>query len=309
MNKFLIALFIVMGAILVAAVAMAEQVVVGPTMEKSLFKPAIEAPQIFTQEEMMTLKGYFPNHPGVAETFFVTKPLYEMCQRPRALIAQEKLGPDALDKYDCFMFSEGNVERLVSKKSDKEMVKYRGAEYFLPRDSTIMVLNGEFMDNIAIPLPPRAGECDRCSFDDSNRLTTCEMKNLPAAPACNAITYPDMKTTIIWGRTYQRSIGMCDHYVEGKAPLRVLGANCQVVASGDGKINANCTNRFAVDAREGNHDVFLSDGDGYVLADNEDTIYVGKGVDLLYIDNKSGQGKVVAPQKDMPCMRIIQSKF
>ena len=172
-----------------------------------------------------------------------------------------------------------------------------------------MVLNGEFRDNIAIPLPPRSGECDRCSFDDSNQLTTCEMKDVPAAPVCNAVSYPDMKTMIIWGRTYQRSIGVCDHYIEGKAPLRVLGANCQVVASGDGKINANCTNRFAVDAREGNHEIFLSDGDGYVLADNEDTIYAGKGVDLLFIDNKSGQGKVVAPKKDMPCMRIIQSKF
>ena len=309
MNKFLIILCLVVSAILWTAAAMAEQVVVGPTMEKSIYRPAIEAPKIFTQEEMATLKGYLPNHPGVAETFFTTKPLYEMCQRPRALIAQEKLRPDALKKFDCFLFAEGDVVRLKSRRSDMEKVKYKGAEYFIPRDSAILVLNGEFKDNIPIPLPPKAGECDRCTFDDSNRLTTCEMNNLPKEPICNVIRYPDMKTTVVWGRTYQRSMGVCDHYVEGKAPLLVLGNNCQVVASGDGKINANCTNRFAVDAREGDHDVFLSNGDGYVLGDHADKIYVGKGVNLLYIDNKQGQAKVVVPQKDMPCMRVIKSSF
>jgi len=309
MNKFLVVLCVIVSAMLWAAAAMAEQVVVGATMDKSLYKPAIEAPDLFTQEEMTTLKSYFPEHPGVAETFFITKPLYEMCQRPRALIAQEKLSPNALDKFDCFMFAEGNVERLVSKRSDKEKVRYKGRDYFLPRDSTIMVLNGNFDDNISVPLPPKRGECDRCSFDKNNRLSTCEMNDMPSMPICNIISYPDMKTKIIWGRTYQRSLGMCDHYVEGKAPLRVLGANCQIVASGDGKINANCTNRFAVDAREGNHDVFLSNGDGYVLGDHADTVYAGEGVNLFYIDNSAGQAKVIVPRKEMPCMRVIKSKF
>lgn len=311
MNKFLVLVVIVVGALLWATVAIAEQVVVGPTMQKSIFKPAIEAPKIFTQMEMETLKGYFPNHPGVAETFFITKPLYKMCQRPRAFIAQERLDRMALvkEKFDCFMFAEGDVERLRSKHSDLEKVRYKGREYFLPRDSTIMVLNGKFKDNISIPRPSKFAGCDRCSFDKSNQLTTCDMNALSAEPSCNVIRYSDMNTTIIWGRTYQRSLGVCDHYVEGTAPLRVLGANCSVVAKGDGKINANCTNRFAVDARAGDHEVFVSNGDGFVMADHEDTIYAGKGVNLLFIDNKGGQSKVIVPEQDMPCMRIIQSKF
>ena len=309
MNKFLAVVGIVVSATLLATAAMAEQVVVGSTMGKSLFKPVIEAPKIFTPMEMETLKGYFPNHPGVAETSFITKPLYQMCQRPRALIAQERLGPKALMKFDCFMFAEGDVVRLKSKHSDLEAVKYKGREYFLPSNSAIIVLNGKFKDNVPIQRPLKAARCNRCSFDKSNRLTTCDMNALPAEPSCNVISYPDMNTTIIWGRTYQRSLGVCDHYVEGTAPLQVLGANCSVVAKGDGRINANCTNRFAVDARKGDHEVFLSNGDGYVLADHADTMYVGKGVNLLFIDNKAGQSKVIVPEQDMPCMRIIQSKF
>ncbi len=290
-------------------VASAEEIAVGPTLEKSSFKPALPAP--FPAKDFLTsLVGLVPDNLGIVETKFWESPeLHKLCSKPRVIGFPEKdLRGARLSEFNCFVFFDGDVQRLKSRRSDMERLKHRDMEFDVPRDATLILLGGSFVDNIprAIANAGGAQSCDRCVTREGSKDTTCTLTDLPINPVCSVTQYMDIKAMVISGMTYQRSLTGCSWYVEG--PWSGTADVCFVKASGGGRINADCSRRFGVDATDGDFTIFLGSGDGFVEADTGDTIYVGDGVDLLFIHDKGGTAKVVKPRDAMPCLRIISAE-
>ncbi len=293
--------------------AFAEDVVVGPTLEKSVFKPEVPAPPVFERDFVARLKT-LGQHPGVVETSFITKPLYDMCRKPRVIsYAEADLMDGELIDYDCFVFFDGDVERLRSRRNDMELLQHRDMKFYIPRDSALVILNGRFKDNVSAPVEPEEMKaCDRCSTDEDSKLSTCKLMDEPLNPLCHGIRYEDLNVTIVWGLTYQRSLAVCNHYAEG-APVSVSGDVCYIKATGGGKINANCRTRFGIEATNPEKNTIFISGpaDGFIRMTNEDMVYAGEGVNLIFVDNSSApaeRGKVVTTAEENPCLRIIAAE-
>ena len=165
MNKFLVVLGVLATVILMATAAMAPEEDLAP-------------PEVFESSVIDDLKGYADN-PGVAETYFTTKPLYSMCTKARALLYQVKMPRDALMDYNCFVFFHGDVVRTSA------YIEYQGMKLNIQPNSTFIVLNGKFIDT-------RSGGA--------------------AGPSsqCYAITYEGKNAMVIWGRTSMMPLSACE---------------------------------------------------------------------------------------------------
>jgi len=196
---------------------------------------------------------------------------------------------------------------LISSRSDMEYVGHGAIKFFIPRDATLIILEGEVKDTIprSIITPPTAA-CDRCITKEGAQLTTCALKEVPA-PLCTVAQYTADHAMAVWGQTYRQSLSSCAWYAEGSGDISVSAERCTIKAVGSGKINADCASRFAIDARDGDHTIFLGAGDGWVVGDSGDTIYATEAVNLFFIDNSAGPAKVIKPADSMPCMRIIRA--
>ncbi len=246
------------------------------------------------------------DNPGIVETYFTSKDLFEICPKPRAITYNEKdLHGQVLKDFNCFVFFNGDVERMKSRRTDFDYLKYGAAQFFVPKNSTLIVLSGSIKDSASTPISVSAPMgCESCVTDESSKLTTCAMKDMPKA-VCNVVQYKDIRAMAIWGNT--SSLSACNWYVEGSGDISVNADACSIKTMGSGKINADCRSRFAIEALEGDHSVFIGSGDGFVIGDSGDTIYAGSGVNLFFIDNSTGPAKVVKTSDDMPCMRIIKN--
>ncbi len=300
----LISLVGVCVGLVLSSVVSAEELVVAPTLEKSPFKPAVVAPKPIDRDFIAYLKT-LKDHPGVIETAFTTPELHAVCKNPRVISYNEKDLHGAVLKNDCVIFFQGDVQRVISPRADMEQVRHGAAEFFIPRDATMIILEGELKDSIprSIITPP-AVVCDRCTTKDA--LTTCTLKDA-FVPLCTVVQYKAERASAVWGQTYGRSFSSCAWYVEGTGDISVSADSCTIKAVGSGKINADCAARFAIDARDGDHTLFLGAGDGWVVGDSGDTIYATESVNLLFIDNSAGPAKVIKPADSMPCMRIINA--
>lgn len=309
--KYAMTIVVMFVSMMNAAVACAEEAVVGRTLKQSSFVPTIETPAVFERDFVAYLKG-LREHPGVVETSFTTKPRYDMCRKPRVISYPERdLMGGVIEGHDCFIFFDGDVQRLKTTRNDMEHLEYQGMEFFVPRDSAIVILGGRFLDNMSRSQATSPSVCNRCSTDARSSLTTCELRDVVPAPTCHVVRYDDINAVALWGLTYGRSLAQCEHYVEGM-DVSVSGEVCTVKSLGQGKINADCNARFAIEAREGVNTIFISGyGDGFVKMTNEDTVYAGEGVNLIVVDNSAApaqRGKVVTSKDEMPCMRIITAE-
>ena len=289
--------------LLLTSVVYAEELVVASTLEKSPFKPSVVAPKPIDRDFIAYLKT-LKDYPGVIETAFTTSDLHAVCKKPRVISYNENDLHGAALTNDCFIFFQGDVQRLISPRADMEQVRYGATQFFIPRNAAMILLEGELKDSIprGIITPPSA-VCDRCATKDA--LTTCALKEAPA-PLCTVVQYKAERASAVWGQTYGRSLSSCAWYAEGTGDISVSAEHCMIKAVGSGRINADCAARFAIDAREGDHTIFLGSGDGWVVGDSGDTIYATEAVNLLFIDNSAGPAKVIKPADQMPCMRIIK---
>ena len=165
MNKFLIMLGVLVTVILMAAASMAQGKDLTP-------------PEVFESSVIEDLKGY-AEYPGVAETYFTTKPLYTMCTKARVLLYQIKMPRDALMDYNCFIFYHGDVVRTSA------YIEYQGMKLNVRPNSTFIVLNGKFIDT-------RSGGA------------------AGASSQCYAITYEGLNAMVVWGRTSMMPISACE---------------------------------------------------------------------------------------------------
>lgn len=291
--------------------ALAEEVVVGPTLEKSEFKPKIDYSMAFpSREHMQTTRKYLLEE----QIGLVSGPQYwnsprehELCPNPFVIMTDMIVEPDVLMDYDCFIVLNGDLRRMTKSGwmwQDKELIEFNGKKYRFPANSSYILLNGRFIDNLPKRLKARApDECGSCETDEETKLTTCDLMDREKA-ICHDVEYRDVNMMVVNKLLQDTPISACHHHVEGQGT--VSGDVCQVVALSDGKMNIDCSTRFMVDATNGAHDIFLSDSDGWLMANMGDKIYVGKGVNLLFIDRTSETSAVVVKPKDaMPCLRII----
>ena len=288
-----------------------EEVSIGPTLEKSDFKP--ELPKPFPTREFLTsIKELLPDNLGVVNgpKFWSAEELHELCQKPFVIATEKIVEPQILINYNCFIFMKGDVKRVTvsaMKQAGMEVIEYGGMRVKIPAGSTIMLINGKFYDNLPRNLSsPAVKNNGTCVSDPESGISTCSMVEMDK-PVCRVTEYRDANMTVVDKLLSGVPLASCEAYVEGEGT--VSGDVCFVKALGaSGKINIDCMRRFGLDASAGEYDIFLSDADGFVMANGGSNIYVGNGVQLLFIDNSKGSAKVIKPQDSMPNMRIISAE-